>query len=771
MITKPNKKTVKQSEDFKSYSFGIKKEGLAHIFNVLRNQLYSDKVLAVIREYSTNAVDAHAEVGKLDEPIKVTLPNQLSPYFKVRDYGRGLTEKQIGQIYAMYGESTKRGTNEQIGQLGLGSKSAFAYGDNFVINSFVKGTKTSYNAFIDDTQIGQISKLTSEKSKEKDGIEIVIPTKEGDFDSFKEKALSLFTHFKVRPQVEGVDEGNFYKEDAKSLIHSDDWTIRNSGDSVAVMGNIAYPLSTSALDLPYGSPEYQLVTHVALCLYVNIGDLDISASREALQYTDETKKAIIDKLQSILKQIPQMISDEMKDCKNLWEAKMVYGKLFSHGGLGHQLRGILEKQQLFWRGVKISDNHFSFADKSKAVLKTFALPDRWSKAKRVKQDEAQSVLCSDDLLLVIDDRKGVDFDSGVGVSNRIHPLVKEYDSRPEGQTLYKRVFLLSFKNKAAEQEFYTKAGTKKFTKLNSLPKVKLSDIYGASSGGGTGIKSSKHTTKEFIYDVDKASKGSNWATLKSEFFDESSVDLASVKEGVYIKIDRFMVQGTGAGETHPCVYAKDIVKACEQLNISVPKVYAFKPNKAHGIKHLAKWTELGDWMVAQVKDKFGAELHRKLIEATFIDSLTSSRGYGHRTHHSRVSKTNISEKDNHFGELVKSIESKHWETFGLNKESSLHDLIEFYAEKSHKNDHDKLQSIQDALGNWIEKAGLQCQDIKDGLYKDWATLLIKCDEKYPMLKSLDRDLFFDWRNNDDTWIHDSINYVNVIDSTWNLTIK
>ena len=335
MITKPNKNTVKQSEDFKSYSFGIKKEGLAHIFNVLRNQLYSDKVLAVIREYSTNAVDAHAEVGKLDEPIKVTLPNQLSPYFKVRDYGRGLTEKQIGQIYAMYGESTKRGTNEQIGQLGLGSKSAFAYGDNFVINSFVKGTKTSYNAFIDDTQIGQISKLTSEKSKEKDGIEIVIPAKEGDFDSFKEKALSLFTHFKVKPQVEGVDEGNFYKEDAKSLIHSDDWTIRNSGDSVAVMGNIAYPLSTSALDLPYGSPEYQLVSHVALCLYVNIGDLDISASREALQYTDETKKTITNKLKSILKQIPQMISDEMKDCKNLWEAKMVYGKLFSHGAVSY----------------------------------------------------------------------------------------------------------------------------------------------------------------------------------------------------------------------------------------------------------------------------------------------------------------------------------------------------------------------------------------------------------------------------------------------------
>ena len=33
-----------------SVFFGIKKEGFSHIFNVLRNQLYSDKELAVVRE-------------------------------------------------------------------------------------------------------------------------------------------------------------------------------------------------------------------------------------------------------------------------------------------------------------------------------------------------------------------------------------------------------------------------------------------------------------------------------------------------------------------------------------------------------------------------------------------------------------------------------------------------------------------------------------------------------------------------------------------------
>ena len=159
MITTSTQTTLEQSDNFKSFQFGIKESGLSHIFNVLRNQLYSDKVLAVIREYSCNAVDAHVEVGKGDVPIKVTLPTQMTPELKVRDFGRGLTETEIAEIYAMYGESTKRGSNEQIGQLGLGCKSAFAYGDNFIINSFVKGTKTTYNAFIDPSDIGQISKM------------------------------------------------------------------------------------------------------------------------------------------------------------------------------------------------------------------------------------------------------------------------------------------------------------------------------------------------------------------------------------------------------------------------------------------------------------------------------------------------------------------------------------------------------------------------------------------------------------------------------------
>ena len=165
MIITQNKVNVVTQGIQGAVSFGIKQEGLAHIFNVLRNQLYSDKILAVLREYSCNAVDAHTEAG-VNRPIEVTLPSRLSLELKIRDYGFGLSETDIQEIYAFYGESTKRKSNSLIGQLGLGSKSAFAYGDNFVINSFYNGIKTTYNAYIDPSQIGQIATLASSPSNE-----------------------------------------------------------------------------------------------------------------------------------------------------------------------------------------------------------------------------------------------------------------------------------------------------------------------------------------------------------------------------------------------------------------------------------------------------------------------------------------------------------------------------------------------------------------------------------------------------------------------------
>src|SRR6476660_5010943 len=98
----------------------IHRDAMAHIMSVLTN-LYSDAIMAVIREYSTNALDAHRESG-LHMPITVCVPTTLRPTFSVEDFGVGMSTDQLLNLYSSYGASTKRETNEQTGMLGLGSK-------------------------------------------------------------------------------------------------------------------------------------------------------------------------------------------------------------------------------------------------------------------------------------------------------------------------------------------------------------------------------------------------------------------------------------------------------------------------------------------------------------------------------------------------------------------------------------------------------------------------------------------------------------------------
>ena len=228
MIAQPTSRKLASSGITNTVSFGIKEDGFAHIFNVLRNQLYSNKYMAVLREYAVNGVDAHIEAGCPERPIEVSLPTQLNPNLKIRDYGSALTDTDIQDIYAFYGESTKRNTNSQTGMLGIGSKSAFAYGDNFVINSFVDGEKHTYNAFIDPSQVGQIAKLGVEDTDEENGIEIVIPTKEEDVNTFTETASEIFQWFKVRPIIKGQP---VEFDDRTVLYEGDGWKWRKSTSS------------------------------------------------------------------------------------------------------------------------------------------------------------------------------------------------------------------------------------------------------------------------------------------------------------------------------------------------------------------------------------------------------------------------------------------------------------------------------------------------------------------------------------------------------------
>ena len=66
-------------------SFGISES--AEFFNILSNTLYSDKILAVVREVLCNAWDAHIASGRTNLPIEVTLTHTE---LTIKDRGTGI---------------------------------------------------------------------------------------------------------------------------------------------------------------------------------------------------------------------------------------------------------------------------------------------------------------------------------------------------------------------------------------------------------------------------------------------------------------------------------------------------------------------------------------------------------------------------------------------------------------------------------------------------------------------------------------------------------
>ena len=82
-IVEQQKNKVAQSEKFESNNFSIHQS--PEVFAILSDQLYSDKIKAVIRELSTNAVDSviEAKTFAIKRRLNILLFGNFDPYPKI----------------------------------------------------------------------------------------------------------------------------------------------------------------------------------------------------------------------------------------------------------------------------------------------------------------------------------------------------------------------------------------------------------------------------------------------------------------------------------------------------------------------------------------------------------------------------------------------------------------------------------------------------------------------------------------------------------------
>lgn len=696
-------RTVDASEAFETVEFDMTKEARAHIFNVLRNQLYSDKILAVMREYSTNGVDAHVEVGKGDLPIVITLPNQMTPTFKVRDFGKGLSEKDVKEIYSKYGESTKRGTNKAIGQLGLGCKSAFCYSDNFLIISFQDGTCTTYNAFIDPSNVGCIAKMHSAPTDEDNGIEIQIPVAEGDIREFKHKAEEFFPYFKVTPVFRGT-EVSIEKETV--IFEGKGWRMYgdNYTTAVAVMGSIGYPLSQSAIKWTDDDRDAQAMLKQNIQIDFEIGDLEIAASREGLQYTDHTQDSIKKRLKAILADIVATLSKDFDGCKTVYEAKILYAKLYDYSAPLYRMRHLFQHKKLQVNGVEITNDNFQIKYDQEGFTWRYYSHGR-NGAMRVRPEQVQRMRCFEGSLIIVNDI------GPSGVLNRIAPII-ELDGTNKNNCLNKRynngVYLININDQTLWDAWVKESSFDAPTiLLSTLDKVKLAEIYGSTGSGY--VKNIKHGQK--VFELDMGCTKGNYHRSKSDFFKAAEVDFDD-DEGVYVVIDRFYVRHRDR-DFNPADMIVEIKQTCKAIGETVPTIYAIKT---------AKVDKLGDGFItyeAWAKAKIQDVIANGGFEQAYVDI-------------DHVQHTNSLR----WMRRLEEASTRH----NMALPSDLEDYKQAQKDMEHSKDADKINTLRE-LGS---RYGTKIDGSKHKPTHDLNVLQTDLKTKYALLAHLENSDYFGW---------------------------
>lgn len=370
-----------------AHHFTIKESPLA--FKILSDSLYSDKPLAVIRELSCNAYDAHAMAENEAKPFDVHLPNQFEPFFSIRDYGTGMSNEDVLGLFTTFFHSTKTTTNKAIGCLGLGSKSPFSYVDQFTITAWFDGQKSEFQAWIDQEGQPLISLLNSKKSNEPNGIQIHMMVNASDMKAFAERARRFYHRFPVTPNITGNKDAIL--TNVKYVLEGPNYKLRGNDDIVpygehkgayAIQGVVAYPINAANITEELTYNQRELLTSMAIDIIFPIGELQVAPSREQLSYSKVTQQNIVKALKEIEKHVPKHAKDTLANAKNEFEARLLYHRWLKEGSTESKFMRKVLGNKLKWGGMEIDTHYMKLHmfnkidfDKAKAAKKDAYVSD------------------------------------------------------------------------------------------------------------------------------------------------------------------------------------------------------------------------------------------------------------------------------------------------------------------------------------------------------------------------------------------------------------
>ena len=327
--------TVIRSGQFTEQKFSIAASGKA--FDILSSKIYTNVPLAIVRELSTNAYDSHVNAKCPTKPFLVHLPNPLESHFSIRDYGTGLSKEELQTVYTTYFVSTRTASDEYTGCLGLGSKSPFAYTDQFSVTSYYDGIKYSCVAFRNENGEPTLAFLGEEQSDEPNGLEVSLNIQAKDYSSFIDAANEVYEFFTTKPTIIGAQ----LTESVHSLLFEGaNYKFFDEGKNyrlsiVVVMGQVGYNAKSLTNEFHNGK----------LVIFAKMGECAIAANREELHYNQKTTKFIETNVADALTSIVDQINKSINAGNSIFEKALLFDKYMNFVRLGENPHEIIHSNQ------------------------------------------------------------------------------------------------------------------------------------------------------------------------------------------------------------------------------------------------------------------------------------------------------------------------------------------------------------------------------------------------------------------------------------------
>ncbi len=276
--------SVGDSADLPTMTSRVDPEGARRMMEMLVN-LYADPRLAVVREYVSNAVDA-TRVAGATEPVRVATPTLIDPHLIVTDSGTGMSTAEVEATFLAFAASTKRNSNDLIGGLGVGAKSAWALTESFLIDTVKSGKRTLVRAARDLSHQVLAAGVDSDSP---DGTTITVPVEvEGQVHDW-----ARVVHEVATAHADGVVlvDGN----PVASLEGGPTWigpiSCRQIGEEKGTV--VVRSGGTLFASVPEIAKRVLGATKLVSCLIeLSVGSFDHTPSRESVVATERTLAAV-----------------------------------------------------------------------------------------------------------------------------------------------------------------------------------------------------------------------------------------------------------------------------------------------------------------------------------------------------------------------------------------------------------------------------------------------------------------------------------------------